>query len=173
MAFLLRKIRKNRWYKTEEMAWLSDGELPADSLSDLGTQSNELSVYHISVSESNLDRVVAALAANSGFLSNFDYAIFNEEILSKSDIKIKKTLGDLPDEQVNNWHSDLLELSAQKLLILAVQIKEQARIDRISHKQVLDYIVDSLVSGHMNRAHIKWERKEDQDKLDMMIAARS
>ena len=99
MTFLLRKIRKNRWYKTDEMVWLSDGELPADSLSDLATQSNELSVYHISINESNLDRVIAALAANSGFLSNFDFAIFGDEIVSEIGIKIKKSPGDSPDDK--------------------------------------------------------------------------
>lgn len=54
MAFLLRKIRKNRWYK-EQIEWLPDGELQADPLSDLGTKSNELSVYHVVIDESNLE----------------------------------------------------------------------------------------------------------------------
>jgi len=173
MALLLRKIRKSRWYKTESMSWLSENELPADSLSDLGTKSNELSVYHISLNESNLDRVIAALAANSGFLSNFDYAIFNEEMLSNSGIKTKKTPGDSSDEQVNNWHIDLYELSAHKLLNLALQIKHHASIKRLSHKQVLNFIVDALISGHINRSNIKWESKEDQDMLDRLIAERS
>ncbi len=173
MTFLLRKIRKNRWYKTDEMVWLSDGELPADSLSDLGTQSNELSVYHISINESNLDRVIAALAANSGFLSNFDFAIFGDEIVSEIGIKIKKSPGDSPDDQVNNWHSDLLELSAQKVLSLASQIQARARIKRITHKQVLNFVADSLINGQINRSHIKWESQDDQDKLDIVIAARS
>ncbi len=173
MAYLLRKIRRSRWYKTEEMTWLLEGELPADLLSDLGTQSNELSVYHVSINESNLDRVIAALAVNSGFLSNFDFAIFGEEIVSETGIKIKKSLGDSPDDQVNNWHSDLFELSAQKLLNLASRIKAKARIKRINHMQVLNFIADSLISGQINRSDIKWESQEDLDKLNHIIAARS
>lgn len=65
MARILRKIRKNRWYKTEEISWLPDNELQADALDDLRTKYNELSVYRIDENESNLDRVIAALATNT------------------------------------------------------------------------------------------------------------
>jgi len=170
---LLKKIRKNRWYKTEETAWLLDSEIQADALEDLRTKSNGTSVFHVNQAESNLYRVVAALAANSGFLSNFDFAIFNEELIAEIGIKIKKTPGDSPDEQVNNWHSDLLELSAQKLLTLATLIKTKSRIERINHMKVLNFIADSIINGQINRSDIKWESQEDKDKLNNIIVSRS
>src|SRR5215510_4864620 len=106
MAFLLRKIRKTRWYRTESFDWLPNGELPADPLSDLGTKSNELSVYHVAADESNLDRIIASLAANVDQLAHVDFALFDESVISELGIKIKPSKGDLPDDQVNNWHSD-------------------------------------------------------------------
>jgi hypothetical protein len=173
MAYLLRKIRRSRWYKTEETIWLLEGELQADALVDLQTQSNALSVFHVNQIESNLHRVVAALAANNRFLSNFDFAIFGEEVVSESGINIKKSRGDSPDDQVNNWHSDLHELSAPKLLSLATQIKSKAKIERISHLQVLSMVADSLISGQIERSRIKWESQDDLDKLNRVVAERT
>lgn len=173
MAYLLRKIRKSRWYKTEETNWLNNEELQADALDDLRTQSNAFSVFHINQEETNLHRVVAALAANNKFLSNFDFALFDEEVISETGIKIKKSLGDSPDDQVNNWHSDLRELSAQKLLHLASQIRTRAKINRMNHLQVLNLVADSLINGRIERSHIKWESQEDLAKLDKIVNNRT
>ena len=172
MAFLLRKIRKNRWYK-EKFDWLPDGELQADPLSDLGTKSNELSVYHVVIDESNLDRIIASLAANSEQCDNFDFAIFDENIISELGIKIKKSKGELPDEQVNNWHSDLCELSATKLVILAKAIYDKAKTGRKVPEQVLNLVADSLRKGRIDRGRIKWKSQNDVEKLDKLLAERT
>ena len=171
MAYLLRKIRKTRWVTTEDMTWLSDGELPADPLNDLGTQSNELSVYYITASESNLDRVIAALAANADNPSNIDFAVFDEEMIPELGIRIKKSNGMLPDEQVNNWHHDLYELSATKILSLARAIKGKARIDR--KMQILNMVADSVIKSQINRSLIKWKNQADLDKLDKLVSERA
>lgn len=171
MARILRKIRKNRWYKTEEISWLPDNELQADALDDLRTKSNELSVYRVDENESNLGRVIAALAANTDNPSNIDFAIFGQEIISEIGIKAKNSRGDLPDDQVNHWHTDLYELSASQLLELAKAIKAKARIERKGYKQVLELVADSLVEGSIERTRIKWG-KSDLDKIDEIIIAR-
>jgi hypothetical protein len=166
MAYLLRKIRRNRWYKTEETTWLAENDLQADALNDLGTKSNELSVYHI-------NRVIAALAVNANNPSNIDFAIFSEDVVSAVGIKIKKSQGELPDEQVNGWHSDLYELSALKLLNLATTIKAMAKIERKSPMQVFNIVADSLINGQIDRSKIKWTNPEDFSKLDKVIVTRS
>lgn len=171
MAYLLRKIRKNRW--TEEMTWLPDEELQADALNDLGTKSNELSVYHIASNQSNLDQVIAALAVNTTDPSNIDFALFEESVVSELGIKIKKSKGDLADDRVNNWHSDLHELSASKLLSLAHAIKKKATIERKAPMQVLNIVADSLNNGQIDRSRVKWAKPEDLAKLEKIIATRS
>ncbi len=173
MSLLLRKIRKNRWYKTEQLDWLPSGELPADPLSDLGTKSNELSVFHVSTDESNLNRIVASLATNVNQLSNVDFALFDEKLISELGIRIKKSKGDLPDEQVNNWHSDLYELSATKVLALAKAINDKAKIDRKLPLQVLNLIADMLISGQLDRSRIKWKSQDDFEKLDKLLEERA
>ena len=172
MAYLLRKIRKNRWTRKEDLSWLSAGELPADPLSDLATQSNELSVYHVSDDASNIDRIIASLAANVEQLSNVDFAVFDENIISELGIKIKKSKGDLADEQVNNWHSDLYELSGTKILILAKAINDKAKFDRKLPAQILGLIADRLTGGQIDRTRMKWKSEDDLRKLDKLLSER-
>ena len=69
MPLFLRIIRKAKWYKNEQVPWLPEGELQADTLTDLSTKSNELSVWHIEDDRSNLEQVVTALAAGRDHLN--------------------------------------------------------------------------------------------------------
>lgn len=172
MAYLLRKIRKNRWYKTEELTWLSESELQADALDDLRTKSNELSVFHIDQDISNLNRVVAALAISFDDPSNFDFALLNEETMFEMGIKWKKSPGALPDIEVNDWHSDLYELSDSRLLELARAIKAKAIIDRRDYMEVLNIVATSLTNGHIDRSKIRW-KKRDLEDLDRVISSQS
>jgi len=155
------------------MTWLPEEELQADALNDLGTKSNELSVYHIAPNKSNLDQVVVALAVNTTDPSNIDFALFEENIISELGIKIKKSKGELADDQVNNWHSDLHELSASKLLSLALAIKKKAKIERKAPMQVLNIVADSLNNDQIDRSRVKWAKPEDLAKLEKIRATRS
>lgn len=171
MAYLLRKIRKNRWYKTDETSWLPDNELQADALDDLRTKANELSVYSVDDNESNLGRVIAALAANTDHPSIIDFAIFSQEILEEIGVRARSSRGELLDDQANEWHYDLYELSASRILELARVIKAKARIERKLPKQVLELVADSMSLGRIDRSRMKWE-KPDLDRIDQMIATR-
>ena len=172
MAYLLRKIRKSRWYKTEETSWLSEDDLQADALGDLVEQANKFSVFAIDENQSNFERVIAALGANTDSPSNIDFALFNEKIIYDLEIKIEKVSGELPDEQVNRWHNDLCELSASKVFNLAMAIKAKAKIDRIYPRQILNLVANSLINGQIERSRIKWKSVSDLNELDTLIAKR-
>jgi hypothetical protein len=169
MAYLLRKIRKARW--TQEVDWLLEEDLQADALGDLGTASNELSVYHVAENRDNLNQVIAALAVNTKESSNIDFALFDENLIAELGIKIKKSKGELADDQVNNWHSDVYEISASKLLVLAKSIKKKAAIDRKMPKEVLTVVADSLQNNLLDRTRVKW-KTEDVEKVEEIIAKR-
>jgi hypothetical protein len=120
MPFVLRKVRKAKWYKHENVPWLKAGELQADALGDLYTENNTLSVWLVTNDKSNLQRIAAALAGNCEYLSNLDYALLNVELIADLNIKIVQKAGDSADDTANNsWHYDLTELSAMDLLALA------------------------------------------------------
>ena len=130
MPLLLRKIRKNRWF-----LYLLEGEIPADPLVDLATSANRLSVWYIEADRSNLERVQVALASNGEYVSNFDYALFEDRLLEGLNVKISQTVGSTPDESANvEWHRDVEELSASKLAEIAKIVFhyfEKARVPEI------------------------------------------
>jgi hypothetical protein len=81
VPFVLRKIRKAKWYKHQKVAWLKAGELQADAIGDLYTENNALSMWLVTDDKSNLQRVAAALAANCEYLGNLDYALLKVELI--------------------------------------------------------------------------------------------
>ena len=141
VPFILRKIRKSKWYKHEDVPWLAEDELQADALGDLQTSNNELSVWRVEDDKSNLERIVTALAANVDHVSNFDYALLDMELLSKLSIQTKDSKGDTPDERANvAWHLDLMELSARKLMELAKAIMAKGEKGRVPKKKLAQLI---------------------------------
>ncbi len=155
MPFILRKIRKARWYQNGEIPWLAAGELQADPLADLATSDNTLSVYLIESDKSNLERVVTALAANCNKVSNLDFALLDLGVFSKLEIKVECAAGQTPDEQVNKWHRDLVELSAQKLIELAKAILSSAGKKRLSKRSLVRLIAEALEFNHISAAKLK------------------
>lgn len=154
MPLVLRTIRKAKWYRHEGVSWLEEGELQADALGDLVTKNNELSVWIIRDDESNLEQVVAAMAATRHHLSNFDYALFDLQHLSDLNIRMQHTRGESPDEQANAWHRDLIELSASKIMQLAKIIMEEAERRRVSEKQIRRMIIRAVNADQIDRAQL-------------------
>lgn len=156
MAFILRKIRKAKWYKHDNIPWLGEDELQADALADLITTDISLSVWYIEDDRSNLNQVVAALAATSDHISNLDFALLESRVLSDVGIKIIKTPGLSPDDNANIlWHYDLAELSSTKLMRLAEMIRREAIKQRLSNREVEKLLREGLNSGRLNPQKLK------------------
>lgn len=157
MPFILRKIRKNRWYKYEknELPWLSEGDVQADPLGDLATTKNELSVWQIENDKSNLEQVIAALRANCDDIANIDFALFDSKFLKDIKVAIRRSHGGSKDEMANSiWHYDLFELSAFKLIELTKVIIANAEISRFPEKTVLRLIARSVIRKHIERTQL-------------------
>jgi hypothetical protein len=155
VPFILRKIRKAKWYRSEAVTWLAEGDLQADALVDLSTKGNRLSVYLIDDDLTNLGLIVAALAANCDFISDFDYALLPQGALSELNIRFEKLPGDTPDAEVNRCHLDLIELTSSKIFALANTIGTSSERKRILSKRVLELVVQSVVSGRIEYTNLK------------------
>ncbi len=154
MSLLVRKIRKSRWYRNHD--WLTEVDIQADSLGDLSTKQNRLSVWFVEEDESNLERIITALAANCDTLSNFDYALFSEDILARESIKIEKSRGISKDSDANDrWHRDICELSAAKLLSIAQHISNKGEINRIQEREVGKHISKAVQTGRIKLETLK------------------
>lgn len=155
MPLMLRKIRQARWYK-HAFSWLAPGEIPADPIADLQTAENKLSVWHINEDHSNLQDVIVAIAACRDVAANFDYALFDEQVCSELNIEIENTVGNTPNNEVNQkWHRHLVKLSADKLLKLAKVIYEKGETKRIREKEIPKMIAGASLAGRIPIKSIK------------------
>lgn len=144
---LLRKIRQGRWLPSDEGTWIPNGEIQADPLGDLSTTNGKLSVWVVSDDRANLDRVVAALAANCDKVSNIDYLIFNEETVVDPRFKVELTKGNSHDKGANTkWHRDLVELTAGKLVELARSMFHCCEKRRLLPKDVAKLIAQAVAN---------------------------
>ena len=161
MPFILRKIRKARWYGSDVLHWLPPNDVQADSLLDLSTKHNQLSVYIVENDRSNLDRILAALVGNCDFISNIDYALIPAaEVLDRIKIKTVEIKGETSDEQVNTAHRDLIELSASQILELAKSISATGERARLTAKKVAELIERSIDEGHIDQTRLKLSAPE-------------
>jgi len=159
MALILRIIRKSRWYL--KPSWLSEGEIQADAFGDLLTLNNELSVWHIDDNRSNLERVIAALAAKRDVLANFDFVLFNQNILEANRLKFLRTREISLDREANDlWHLDLYELSASKLMNLAVNIANSGELTRISEREIKKIIMEAITLGTIRFENLNQNLKQ-------------
>lgn len=151
MAFLLRKITKPKWYPDPALTWLAQGEVPADALSDLRTDRNELSVWSVDQQRANLDPIITALAAKLQKVEKVDYALFDDAVLPTIAIVTVKSEGDSPHATANaNWHQDLIELTATKVTNLAGQLMTVDHV-RVPRDRVKHLLLEALDTGAIPR----------------------
>lgn len=170
MPVVLRKIQKSKWYKSGAVPWLPEEELQADALVDLSTKGNKLSIYIIGDDLSDLERVVTALASTREIITDFDYALFDQAILSEIDIKLEYNEGGTADVEVNKLHRDLIELTTSKIIALSNVIKERARKGRVLSKHVRNLVVKALASNQLDRTKLRF-KPEVIEVLDHLVEA--
>ena len=147
MAEVFRKLRaKSSWYS---QPWLPPGAVQADAARCLVTDRNGLSVYKLEDPDEQLKRLIAAIAASRNSVVQLDYAIFPESILTQCQIKQVQEPGELADNEVNQWHVDLVDLSFGKLAEFASAIKKEGKIKRYQKKRVLEAIGASRKSNFL------------------------
>jgi hypothetical protein len=129
-----------------------------------------LSVYLVDDDQTNLEQIVAALAANADYISDFDYALFNQDTLWGADIKIESVEGDTPDLEVNDWHYHLIELSASSIIALANIILTEAMKKRFLSKRVFELLVSGVSSGQIDRAKLRL-KPDIASKIDQSMEA--
>lgn len=151
MAFWLRRIRKSKWYKHSDVDWLPPGEIQADAMSDISTNSNNLSVWWIDDNQTNLAQVIAALSAKRDHIDEFSYALIPISEIYYLNIKSEQNIGDTPDQYANNsWHWNLLELTASNLLNLGKIIAN----GDINHGRYTKNMVKKNLNYYLNQGNL-------------------
>lgn len=110
MPWLLIKARRTHFFGDKWQECLNSQRAPSQLAKCV--KNGELSAWIIEDDESNLDRVVAALASNCNSLEDLSFVVARREAVEQLQIPIRKHPGTTPDDEANHrWHRDLVGLS--------------------------------------------------------------
>jgi hypothetical protein len=151
---LIKVNSKTRWYRSERPSYIGEDDIPANCLLDLRPKDNALSLWLIEEYEENLQNVVTALAASCQYPDSFDFLLFDASLIQEQYLQLLCTPGKTPLSRANQWHRDLVELSAKKLVNLAVAIYFRCEARRIFKNQIKSWLTESLKAGVLEAAKL-------------------
>lgn len=153
MVILLRVIRQSRWLDAYNITGMTDDDFPADPLGDLQTRGNALSVFEVPDAD-DAKSIAVAVAAGRESIANIDYVLFESVSLGSLGIRVEKSEGVTPNTSINQLHSDLVDLTARKLVGLA-QVMAKGHLKRITWKEVEAEIIDGIRGGYLDKVGLK------------------
>ena len=153
MASFLRVTRQARWLKYPDISWLPRNEIQGDTLRDLQTDDNSLSVFRVE-SDQDTERVVTALAANRDNLANLDYAVFDDATLKSIGVNVAQRSGETPDREVNKLHYNLTNLTVTRLARLAAVVAA-GQHERTPRKMIKGRLQRAVNKGSLDRHRLK------------------
>lgn len=124
----------------------------------MATNNNKLSLWEVDNNRANLDRVIAALAATRNNFQHFQYSLVERKLIEGLDINLEKTIGQTPDEIVNQYHYDLIEMSGSKLISLAMMMLSNATRTEMLKNEVEKQIFIAVNEGRFNNMKLVNEK---------------
>jgi hypothetical protein len=160
MPLLLRNVGKRyRWLKEQAAPFLEQGDVPADSVVDLKTSGNKLSVYVIEDDKSNVNRVVRAITVGSQKPDHVAYVVFNSKVLEDAGIEMQEVIGSTADAAVNPLHRDLV-LSGNKLVALTRGMLQEGEVGQLLKVELVDLVEQGINEGHLPEKLREWLKKK-------------
>ncbi|MBW7990281.1 MAG: hypothetical protein FVQ84_09740 [Planctomycetes bacterium] len=169
MPILLHGTKFNKWLNRPD--WLREGEIPADPIFGFRIGSNTMSVWIVDDDSSRIKWLAVALSIKKNKLEDFEFVLLDSTIVDDIGIKATQTVGRCPDSELNQFHLDLVEISAQRLLqltqIILKKISEEQKVlvDRIPRKDVAQYIQEGISKGRINSEDVKIKVLEQVKEL--------
>lgn len=148
MPLLVRKIdRKQRWLEPN---------LSSDVMHELKTTDSMLSVWELTEDRSNLERVVAAMAATRQLLDKFDYVLLEDTALLERGFKFVRNTGATPDDEANKlWHLDVVNLKPATLASLAYLMHKKGQKERINTLRIRELLLEGIEAGRIGVVNAK------------------
>lgn len=168
MPKLFRQVRDKRnkwiWYEPRPR-WLEEGDIPAGPLVHLIPGENRLSVYEVNDEPARIHQVATALAAGRANTDVVEYFVFDESILLDLGIEIDKlTPGTTCDSEVNKWHRDLINFSANKMVAFAKRALPIVVSDFVPKKTIDQKFLEVCRSRGYDWSKIGLENKQELRK---------
>lgn len=119
MTYLMRKITPLRWTQ-ERRDIRSNGDINADSLSDLCADENAISTWYVGEkTEENIIKAVTALASGFRSLDELNIVLIDDNAIKEAGLNISETEGITKIKEYAHLHRDIDQLNAQQLISLA------------------------------------------------------
>jgi hypothetical protein len=158
LSFLI-KVRRN-WF-VSQVTFRGEPDYLADCLSDFRISEGKLSVWLIAEDKSNIDRVLAALAATRDKLQDMGYVLFDSGVLERCEIKFEKSEGGTPDSYANNnWHHDLTDLSVRQVAEFAIELCKLNWNGRLLPAEVALALEKSLENKYLAEEEMRVKRED-------------
>jgi len=108
-------------------------------------------VWQVADDKSNLEQILIALATTTEHTDKMDYALLDQNLLAKIGVHISQVAGNSFYKDANVWHRNLVEMSADKVILLAKTIMQLSKRVRIPERKVLSLLQQAVDSGKVNR----------------------
>lgn len=150
------------WRSVNESAWLDDGWeqdiAPADSLQDLRTTDNALSIYLFPKDDGEQieRRIAVAMASTKRKIDHYEYVVFDGAVLEPLADQIQEQPGSTPDKGINDLHRDIVQLSAGQLAMLADAVwNARDRMVRLLDTQMAGLIAEGIRDGNIAESDLR------------------
>ncbi len=148
-TFVRAGLRTNRWLETDGRA---PADFPADVITDLRTQGDQLSVYEADDVVS-AERIAIAIAAGKQKPDETGYAVFDRDAVGALGVEAKKEKGGSPDADANDRHYNLNVGTTARLIGLAGVIA-QGEIIPILRKRVEELLRGGLQKKELDESRM-------------------
>lgn len=150
----LRIVMADLWWREPHKAWLEEGTVPADCVSDLLTKKNKLSVYETDGEDDAVQTAAALSLQRAGSqpgrtLPDVGALIFDQDILDRLKIAVEKKDGTTRDKRVNGRHWDLVELSGHKLAEFAKELLLTTQPRTFYKPEMVKQLRESIKTGEI------------------------
>lgn len=135
---------------------MPQGDIPAGPFGDFApSPTSALSVWLVEQDQSNLNRIVAALAAGRTHLDKFDYVLVDEQAVLELQLSIEAQAEKCPDEGASaQWHRNMIRLTGSQLNALVRLIYSSGLKKRILKPDIEDIIRNALERGYLDRSRV-------------------
>ena len=139
-----------------------DATTPGDTIADLKTEKNRLSVWYTpNTEEENIYPIIAAIATNRESLQKMTYVVLDEGELSRLGIEYVQTDGIAPgitNPDILQRHHDLINIDYKRIGLLAEYIHkliEKKNGETISDKKMIKFINRLIDEGSISKEELK------------------
>ncbi len=130
------------------------GGLQADALKNFSTKNNSLSIFYADKNKIPIERILAAIAGGRDNVQEVDYALFDSNLLNEHGIKTEQKKGTTADDEVNDLHIDLVDLTANQVNSIASSIQKSGDLKRIPKRKIGKKLALGLKAGYLDRKRI-------------------